>query len=56
VERVNIYTGFGQPPGSAFSYSPAQSLPDSVTSGVSTNGTVFDKFVLGRRSPYPKQA
>jgi hypothetical protein len=49
-----IYAGFVDVPGkSAFSLSPAGYLIDEITKDISPNGTVFDKFIHGRESPYP---
>lgn len=49
-----IHVGFASNPnGSALSLSPAGYLADSVTTGISPNGTVYDKFIHARTSPYP---
>ena len=55
VEQVHIYFGIAgtEENGSAFSLSPSQILIEELTGGISPNGTVYDKFLLGRKSPYP---
>ena len=55
VEQVSIYVGLGGDGsgGSAFSLSPFHFLIEDLTKGISPNGTVYDKFLAGRKSPYP---
>jgi uncharacterized protein YhjY with autotransporter beta-barrel domain len=54
AEEIIIYVGFvDDPTGGALSYTPSFELHEDIIAGVSLNGTVFDKFVNGRTSPYP---
>jgi len=51
---ANIYVGFVDDPRyGAFSLFPEWYLVKDLTAGISPNGTVYDKFIYGRPSPYP---
>jgi hypothetical protein len=54
ADKANIFTGVVENPDrSASSLSPAQFLDDSLIVGMSPNGSVYDKFILGRPGSYP---